>query len=410
MTDTDKSIQYPESSYNLRGRQKCCNFSDKSQSVKEITFDKDCETKERHLSFSDAHGNTHEVLLFVQQSNIPDAGEGLFLKLESNTTCKVPKNVVLGTYGPHRKEDVKSKHLFEIKNFVFNNMPHIYAWTNPNAEKGDLLFGKSIDKTSVIDVTRDDTGTLHYKAQECLLPKCNEIFKMIRGNASFKQSVVPHFDKDGYLQYKLKEGISLQPNEIIELLTDYGPEYQDIRERYKKTCNFIRRTPIIRNPIDINNCEHVKFTCIDIRRCITTLNEKSILEILIHFKKFKPDSSAARHRLYWFATEVHQYMRDLLYQRLQGEIPDFMLDAVRDVLALFSPKDNEEDKKRIEQHEWFGVAVHSNDIEGTARYGVIEECYHRCNKFKVVFGNGDIVHYDGEKIANMIVSNSYGVW
>jgi len=147
-------------------------------------------------------------------SGIEGAGQGLFLR----ATCieragwaglpvafilKPGERIDLGVYGPLRKADRKAFHVQAVKNFIFEQKPHIY-----------MFDSKCINHDS-IDVTDDKSGELHELALENILVRANET-----DGVSEPTSIIADHDPQGSLHYFLgneESGLRLPFGVWIEL-------------------------------------------------------------------------------------------------------------------------------------------------------------------------------------------------
>ena len=161
-----------------------------------------------------------------------DAGLGLFacihpLRNTNNTpaTFELPPGVLidLGVYGPLRLQDRKSWCIRLIKSFVYD-----YCC-------GSWFFETNTCDHSVFDMTDDATGKLHALSQRNLLVYTNEV----SGSMHDIPSLSPQYDPEGAVHFYLghpdqhQGPLVLPVGTPVELLVDYGPQYEQERVRKK---------------------------------------------------------------------------------------------------------------------------------------------------------------------------------
>jgi hypothetical protein len=109
--------------------------------------------------------------LTAEQSSIPGAGLGLFLRIW-DMSCSGRTHFVLsqgdllclGPYGPFNASDRKSTAVFETKSFIHEYAPESYC------------FESYFDNTSYyVDITNDQDGMLHNLAKKSLMCRVNEV-------------------------------------------------------------------------------------------------------------------------------------------------------------------------------------------------------------------------------------------
>jgi len=124
----------------------------------------------------------------------------------------------IGRGGPFLYSDRKTELEFNFKNFIFDYEPA--AWNNGVSENMRGSF-------QVIDITSDCTGELHDVAEEHVSVYVNEI-----GNDNtLYQNVLIREKDDRVVQYYLHLHEPIKKGETVELLTYYGDDYEETRER-----------------------------------------------------------------------------------------------------------------------------------------------------------------------------------
>ena len=114
-----------------------------------------------------------ELLFYVSQSSIPNAGLGLWVTCKRVSCCQPTTEtgfvlqagelVSIQPYGPLQIEDVKSEFVFLLKNFI--HLGSAKSWSFERA---------SHDEAGYIDVTDDWSGELHEKGRNNLVSFANE--------------------------------------------------------------------------------------------------------------------------------------------------------------------------------------------------------------------------------------------
>jgi hypothetical protein len=113
--------------------------------------------------------------------------------------------------------DRKTESQFTVKSFIFGNAPN--EWPFDVEEK---LFGEQ----QIIDITDDETGSPHELARKNIAMYVNEV-----GHSNKSKQNVFICPRDGRaVQYFIKLDSPMKKGEQIELLTNYGKIYEDIRE------------------------------------------------------------------------------------------------------------------------------------------------------------------------------------
>lgn len=107
--------------------------------------------------------------------------------------------------------------LFDIKSFLFNNEPA--AWAFDVAEK---IMGQN----QVCDITDDTTGEPHVYARKEIPMYVNEV-----GHSGLKENVIIRDTHNRTTKYFVRLNESMEPGATIELLTNYGKQYEDVRVR-----------------------------------------------------------------------------------------------------------------------------------------------------------------------------------
>jgi hypothetical protein len=188
-------------------------------------------------------------LQVLPSKQAPDAGYGLFACVNAvdngnndggnaPTTVEIPPGVLidLGVYGPLRPEDRKPWSARLMKSFIFSY--HCGSWFFETSKEDDAVF----------DMTDDATGQLHELARRNVLMYANET----SGLEQDIQSLWPIYDPEGAVHFYLghpdpDQGPLVLPiGTPVELLVDYGPQYE--QERVRK--NYPRVTG--------NHLDHIK--------------------------------------------------------------------------------------------------------------------------------------------------------
>jgi hypothetical protein len=113
--------------------------------------------------------------------------------------------------------DRKTESQFTVKSFIFGNAPN--EWPFDVEEK---LFGER----QIIDITDDETGSPHEIARKNIAMYVNEV-----GHSNNSKQNVFICPRDGRaVQYFIKLDSPMKKGEQIELLTNYGKIYEDVRE------------------------------------------------------------------------------------------------------------------------------------------------------------------------------------
>jgi hypothetical protein len=176
----------------------------------------------------------HIELQVLPSRQAPHAGYGLFACVnavddndDSNapkaSTVEIPTGVLidLGVYGPLRPEDRKPWSARLLKSYIYSY--HCGSWFFETSKEDDAVF----------DMTDDGTGQLHELARRNVLMYANET----SGAEQDIQSLWPIYDPEGAVHFYLghpdpAQGPLLLPIGCpVELLVDYGPQYEQERVR-----------------------------------------------------------------------------------------------------------------------------------------------------------------------------------
>jgi hypothetical protein len=172
------------------------------------------------------HFRGFQLVISPKISTIPNAGYGVFISctnlLGTGEDFKLGPGELLdlGVYAPFRAEDVKLKHVFDLKNFLFSNI--CGEWTFDTVQGEKQLF----------DITDDATGELHDIAKRHIPAYVNETDGMAAPSITAQHDpagsvhyLLGHYD-DCYDALVLKaDGVSR------EVFIDYGAIYEDFRVR-----------------------------------------------------------------------------------------------------------------------------------------------------------------------------------
>lgn len=109
--------------------------------------------------------------LTVEQSSIPGAGLGLFLRIwdmsgsgRSHFILSQGELLNIGCYGPFSANDRKSTEVFEAKSFIHGYAPESYCFESYFDNLGFY-----------VDITNDHDGQLHNLAKKNLMCRVNEV-------------------------------------------------------------------------------------------------------------------------------------------------------------------------------------------------------------------------------------------
>jgi hypothetical protein len=128
----------------------------------------------------------------VKPSKIRGAGLGLWLTcfcacaaVRTHFVLKRGELLGLGPYAPLHRDDRKSYHVFQVKNFIHNYEPGVF------------VFDANVKENEMYDITDDKTGDLHDKAAKNLLARVNET------DGEEDPSVFADYDPYGAVHYYL---------------------------------------------------------------------------------------------------------------------------------------------------------------------------------------------------------------
>ncbi|KAL3910313.1 MAG: hypothetical protein SGILL_007741, partial [Bacillariaceae sp.] len=184
--------------------------------------------------FEDFHGETVTALPYLDRiendGNVAESQEHLpggytlddFEECEGvvfSSTNPMCSSIDLGCYAPFLHTDRKFQSTFDIKNFVWSNMPSSYAF-----DMVQLFHGRAC----VCDISDDLTGTPHMVAQQNVPMHINET----GGSSDLKQTVWAGDTFRGVNYYfHTKFAGPLKKRQQIELFICYSDTYVDVRER-----------------------------------------------------------------------------------------------------------------------------------------------------------------------------------
>jgi hypothetical protein len=140
----------------------------------------------------------------------------------ADNTLPLPgkRSILVGKYGPFLKGDIKSDGLYTIQNFALQNGPAEYAFAikalTPQRE------------CQLIDITDPATGEPHKTASNQPEMYVNEEG---HGGVLKFNTFVAFTDNHWGIQYYFVPPRALKAGEEIELLTNYGDTYEDVRDR-----------------------------------------------------------------------------------------------------------------------------------------------------------------------------------
>ncbi|KAL3914625.1 MAG: hypothetical protein SGILL_006029 [Bacillariaceae sp.] len=168
----------------------------------------------------------YRLTMQPKESTIPNAGYGVFLSCESMVGARedfklAPGELLdLGVYAPFRADDLKLKHVFDLKNFLFNYI--CGEWSFDTVEGDKKLF----------DITDDATGELHNIAKKHICAYFNET------DGESIPSISAAHDPAGCVHYMLGH-LFKEHGELVlkadgvsrEVFIDYGATYEDFRIR-----------------------------------------------------------------------------------------------------------------------------------------------------------------------------------
>ena len=172
------------------------------------------------------HFRGFQLVMKPKQSTIPNAGYGVFVSCTNllgtggSLTLKKGELLDLGVYAPFRPEDLKHKHVFDLKNFLFSSIC------------GEWTFDTTKGDTQLFDITDDATGELHALAKRHIPAYVNET------DGKSAPSITAQHDPAGSVHYLLGHydeiygGLVIQADGVSrEVFIDYGKSYEDFRIR-----------------------------------------------------------------------------------------------------------------------------------------------------------------------------------
>lgn len=134
----------------------------------------------------------------AEQSSIPGAGLGLFLKVSdmsgsgrTHFVLAQGELLCIGPYGPFSANDRKSTAVFETKSFIHEYEPESYCF--------ESYFD---NKSFYVDITNDHDGQLHDLAKKNLMCRVNEV------NGGEIPCVCADKDPSGSIQYYLGHNVT----------------------------------------------------------------------------------------------------------------------------------------------------------------------------------------------------------
>ena len=275
------------------------------------------------------------VTLQVRPSEIPNAGDGLFLSFtDHGDTMKwvvPPEGIDLGVYAPHNPEEIKSTLIMEAKNFLFD-------W------KMQEFSFEGYDDTQ-LDIT-DKNGNINDHCHPHLLYKINEIRQNTR-----MRTVDPIFDGQKKLHYILRGGSTFLKNKSTELYTVYGKEYDQVRDRKYQT---------------VDEKEIVVPSFAGFVPSISEYSENDVMDVLTYFFENTPDGSEARWRMVYATERIEEYCAQVLYIREGGKIPLEVRKLIDCLKEYFPQKETkEEDMLVMEKNQLLGGLVRKDNRDGT---------------------------------------------
>ena len=172
------------------------------------------------------HVKNHRLEIEARQSDIPNAGLGLWVKC----TCIIPMSkkrvfdlpkghlIDLGVYAPLTAGDCRNENIALLKNFLFSWNCEGWYWDSAEPSIG-----------SVYDITDDLTGNLHETARKTPIVYANET------DGHSQATILSSNDPEGSVHYYLgsvDSPVRLPTNGTpVELKIDYGPRYERVRVR-----------------------------------------------------------------------------------------------------------------------------------------------------------------------------------
>jgi hypothetical protein len=190
------------------------------------SIDPDSGAPVLEFCIEDESGHEFTFVIDVKMSTIEGAGRGAFIRF-TGTTSSLRKfslsdtstMIDVGIYA-RAKEDRMSHTIFSLKNFIFSGEPESWSF--------DAAAGSQA--ANCLDITDDATGLPHEVASAQTMMYVNESTDT---ESSADKSIVARHDKLGnvhYLWAPYRE-ISLNDPDCVELLTDYGKHYENVRVR-----------------------------------------------------------------------------------------------------------------------------------------------------------------------------------
>ncbi|KAL3919917.1 MAG: hypothetical protein SGILL_003514 [Bacillariaceae sp.] len=172
------------------------------------------------------HFRGFQLVITPKESTIPNAGYGVFISCKNllgtgeDFRLGPGELLDLGVYAPFRSDDVKLKHVFDLKNFLFSNICGEWTFDTVHGEK------------QLFDITDDATGELHDLAKRHIPAYVNET------DGITPPSITAQHDPAGSVHYLLghydvyfKELVLKADGVSREVFIDYGENYEDFRVR-----------------------------------------------------------------------------------------------------------------------------------------------------------------------------------
>lgn len=280
-------------------------------------------------------GKTLTFVLSVGKSGISSAGRGLFFTLKAMDPqprkrtrrggWSLEKEVLLGQYGDGK---TKSPSEMFVKDFLFEGRPSAHAWQSETM--GDRI----------IDVTDDATGEVLESAG--FLPFMNEA----RGTEQV-QRVVGRCNGNRSVAYYLVLGQTFALDDTIELLVDYGEEYEGVRKTQPSYSGHGQQDKIARYS--------------DVGKEIWRSMESDVLSVLDMLQSSPPTDSDCRLRMKWVAEQI-QLRADLTFEPKGSDLCNAR-EKLKQVLPLFPRRGNKEDAAVAWKNRFLGMWIQWSPTE-----------------------------------------------
>jgi hypothetical protein len=153
-----------------------------------------CKKEPCHCSVFHLEYKGVKLKFEVKESNIPKAGDGLFVSCigSNELVLECGEMLDLGVYAPLHQHEIKSWHICLVKNLLFDWKIETWAFT----------AHKDTPEKFRYDPTEDATGILNADTQRRGICFANEINNVKSQTAS----ITPQYDPEGMMHYLLGHG------------------------------------------------------------------------------------------------------------------------------------------------------------------------------------------------------------